>query len=62
MKLQQRLKHGVLLVLVASVPVWGADSVIRVSDEGGGQVVRFKVGDSRCVLKDDQVQCAPISK
>ena len=62
MKPKQMLRRVVVVALLASSTAWGGDNVIRVSDEGGSQVARFKVGDSRCVLKDDQVHCAPISK
>jgi hypothetical protein len=30
--------------------------------EQGKQVAQFKVGDSRCVLKDDQIRCVPLGK
>jgi hypothetical protein len=52
----------VVLALLTSGVAWAGDNAIRVSDEQGGRVAQFKVGDSRCVLKDDQVRCVPISK
>jgi len=58
-----KMLNGVLVVaLLTSGMVLGGDSTIRVSNEQGSTVAQFKVGDSRCVLKDDQVRCAPISK
>ena len=57
------LLSGVVVVaLLASVMARADDRAIRVTSEQGSPVARFKVGDSRCVLKDDQVRCAPISK
>lgn len=54
---------GVLVVaLVTSGMARADDRAIRVTSEHGSPVAQFKVGDSRCVLKDDQVRCAPISK
>jgi hypothetical protein len=54
---------GLLVVaLLTSGIVRAGEDAIRVSNEQGNPVARFKVGDSRCVLKDDQVRCAPISK
>jgi len=35
---------------------------IVIAMEQGKQVASFKVGDSRCVLKEDQIHCAPVSK
>jgi hypothetical protein len=59
----RKILNGVLVVaLVTSSMVRGGDNAIRVSNEQGSPVARFKVGDSRCVLKDDQVRCVPISK
>jgi serine/threonine protein phosphatase PrpC len=54
---------GVLVVALLIAGMARADDgAIRVTSEQGSSVARFKVGDSRCVLKDDQVRCAPISK
>jgi len=39
-----------------------ADNTIQVATEQGKPVAQFKVGDSHCVLKDDQVRCTPVSK
>ena len=41
----------------------GADSTIEVvRDQGGPVVAQFKIGDSQCVLKNDQIRCTPPSK
>jgi hypothetical protein len=58
-----QLSKGLLIAaLLASGAALAGDNAIRVSDEQGTPVAQFKVGDSRCVLKDDQVHCTPISK
>jgi hypothetical protein len=35
---------------------------IQVVNELGKPVAQFKVGDSRCVLKDDQIRCTPVNR
>jgi len=39
-----------------------ADNAIQVSMVDGKQQAQFKVGDARCVLIDDQIQCSPVSR
>ena len=56
------LSGVVVVALLASVMARADDRAIRVTSEQGSPVARLQVGDSRCVLKDDQVRCAPISK
>jgi hypothetical protein len=43
-------------------PAHAIDNTIQVVTEQGKPVAQFKLGDSRCVLKDDLVQCTPASK
>jgi hypothetical protein len=62
MTTNQMLKSLLIAALLASGATWGGDNAIRVSDEQGKPVAQFKVGDSHCVLKDDQVRCTPVSK
>jgi hypothetical protein len=33
---------------------------IQGATEGGERVAQFKLGDSRCVLVDDQIICMPV--
>jgi serine/threonine protein phosphatase PrpC len=40
----------------------GADTSIEVVAEQGTTIAAFKVGDSRCVLKDDRLSCIPLTK
>ncbi len=56
------LKGLLIAALLVSGLAQAGDNAIRVSDEAGQRVARFTVGDSRCVLKDDQVRCTPVSK
>ena len=58
------LKSLLIAALLASGAAHAADSSsnIQVAMEDGKTVAQFKVGDSRCVLIDDQVRCTPIQK
>lgn len=52
-------------LLIAALLMSGltyADTAIQVVNEYGRPVAQFKVGDSHCVLKDDQIRCTPVSK
>jgi hypothetical protein len=51
-----------IAVLLASVTAHAADQTIVIALEDGKQVASFKVGDSSCVLKDDQIRCMPVGK
>jgi hypothetical protein len=51
-----------IAVLLASVNAHAADQTIVIALEEGKQVASFTVGDSSCVLKDDQIRCAPVNK
>ena len=51
-------------LLVATLLMYGsahaADGAIQVvRDQGGPVVAQFKIGDSQCVLKNDQIRCTP---
>jgi hypothetical protein len=52
----------VIAVLLSSAVAHAADNSIVIALEEGKQVATFKVGDSSCVLKDDQIRCAPTGK
>ena len=45
-----------------SATAHAADQTIVIAMEEGKQVASFSVGDSRCVLKDDQIRCALVNK
>jgi len=48
-----------MAALLASSAAFAADNAIQVSMADGKQEARFSVGDSRCVLVDDRIQCEP---
>ena len=51
---------GALLAVAASA--YADESPIQVAMEDGKTRAQFSVGDSRCVLVDDQVLCTRIAK
>ena len=51
------LKSLLITVLLASVTSRAEQQPIVIAIEEGKQIASFKIGDSRCVLKDDQIRC-----
>jgi len=51
---------GALLAVAA--PAYADQSPIQVAMEDGKTVAQFKVGDSHCMLVDDQIRCSRIAK
>jgi hypothetical protein len=53
-------------LLTAILLIYGsahaADAAIQVVRDQSGPVAQFKIGDSHCVLKNDQIRCTPPSK
>jgi hypothetical protein len=62
MRTRRLLSSLLLVALFASGAVDAADRTINVVAEQGETVAEFKVGDSRCVLKDDRLSCVPLRK
>jgi hypothetical protein len=57
------LKSLLIAALLVAGAARAADSGnIQVAMEDGKTVAQFKVGDSRCMLIDDQVRCTPVQK
>jgi hypothetical protein len=56
------LRALLVAALFASGTAWAADNAIQVINEYGKPIAQFKVGDSRCVLKDDQIRCTPVNR
>jgi len=56
------LKSLLIAALLASAAAHAADSTIVIALEEGKQVASFQLGDSSCVLKNDQIRCAPVNK
>ena len=49
-------------LLFATTSVRAAESSIQVAMEDGKTRAQFNVGDSRCVLIDDQIRCTRVAK
>jgi hypothetical protein len=56
------MKCLLIAALLSSAAAHAADDSIVIAMEAGKQIASFKVGDSSCVLKDDQIRCAPVRK
>jgi serine/threonine protein phosphatase PrpC len=56
------LKSLLIAALLSSAIAHAADNTIVIALQEGKQVATFKVGDSSCVLKDDQIRCTPANK
>jgi len=53
------------LLLTTALLAGGANAAantITVAARDGKTVAQFTLGDSSCVLKDDQIQCTPTAK
>ena len=50
------------IMLAGSAAVYAVEAPIQVVIEDGKSVAQFKIGDSRCVLVDDQILCTPVGK
>jgi hypothetical protein len=49
-------------LLAGSAAAYADEAPIQVAMQEGKAVAQFKIGDSRCVLKDDQIRCVPVTK
>jgi len=52
-----KIIKSLLIAALLSVSAARAEGTVEVVNELGKPVAQFKIGDSRCVLKDDQVRC-----
>jgi len=56
------LKSLLIAALLSSAVAHAADDqTIVIAMEEGKQIASFSVGDSRCVLKNDQIRCVPVN-
>ena len=56
------LKSLLITALLASAAAHATEQQpIVIALEDGQQIASFKVGDSRCVLKNDQIRCVPVN-
>jgi hypothetical protein len=53
---------SVLFVVFLAAGAARAENTIHVVNESGRPVAQFRIGDSSCVLKDDQIFCTPLSR
>jgi hypothetical protein len=56
------LKSLLIAALLTCFSAHATEQTIVIALDKGKQVASFKLGDSSCVLKDDQIRCAPASK
>jgi hypothetical protein len=56
------LKSLLIAALVTASAAHAADDTIRIAMEDGKPRAEFKMGDSRCVLADDQIRCTPVKQ
>ena len=49
-------------LLAGSAAAYADEAPIQVAMQEGKAVAQFKIGDSRCVLKDDLIRCMPVTK
>jgi serine/threonine protein phosphatase PrpC len=54
------LQLSLTIVLIGSSAVYAVERPTQMDTEGGERVAVFKIGDSRCVLVDDQIICMPV--
>jgi hypothetical protein len=55
-------KMLIAALLLAAAAAHAEEAPIQIAMEEGKAVAQFKVGDSRCVLKNDQIRCTPVTK
>jgi hypothetical protein len=57
------LTHLLIAALLAgSAAAYADETPIQMAMEDGKTMAQFKVGDSRCVLQNDQIRCTPVGK
>ena len=49
-------------LLAGSSAAYADQAPIQIALEDGKQTAQFTVGDSRCVLRDDEIRCIPLGK
>jgi hypothetical protein len=59
MPVTRSLKSILIAALLLSGAANAAGNTIVVGAEDGRTIAQFTLGDSNCVLKDDQIQCTP---
>jgi len=49
-------------VVAGAAAAYASESPIQIVLEEGKTVAQFKIGDTRCVLIDNQIRCTPANK
>jgi hypothetical protein len=62
MTIARMLKTLLLAAALFAGGVNAAGNAITIAAEDGKTVAQFTLGDSNCVLKDDQILCTPTGK
>ena len=62
MTTQNLTKMLIAALLLTAATAHAEEAPIQIAMEEGKAVAQFKVGDSRCVLKNDQIRCTPVTK
>lgn len=62
LKIKTVAKLIAVVLLAGSVLAHGQETPIHIALEDGKPSAQFNVGDSQCVLKDDQIRCTPRDK
>ena len=57
-----RISKSLLIAALLMSATAYADNAIQVVTEYGRPVAQFRIGDSHCVLKDDQIRCTPVNR
>jgi hypothetical protein len=52
----------IAVVLAGSAAAYADEAPVQIAMEEGKAVAQFQLGDSRCVLKNDQIRCTPFNK
>lgn len=55
-------KLMIAALLAGSAAAYADETPIQIAMEDGKTTAQFKMGDSRCVLKNDQIRCTPVTK
>jgi hypothetical protein len=61
MTISELLKRLLIVVLLSSLSARATEQTIVEAIEEGKQIATFTVGNSRCVLKDDQIRCVVVN-
>jgi hypothetical protein len=56
------LRSALIAILLIYGSAHAVDGAIQVVRDHSGPVAQFKIGDSQCVLKNDQIRCTPPGK